>query len=248
MHKTLADLGCSLKRHGTCMSLKWGGYVLPAQAFSAFTNDVIWLIVVSFFFAAVRLCKLSEVLAEQDCSLCYCHNNIASGFLQFGAGPVHLKAERQPQPCFGLNVLSLNLQGFQKTGLGERVANMFVAACGKSTLGLAYGLSVAEALLAPAMPSTTARAGGIFMPIINSLSLASDSKPSAPHGLTLKLNPKLVDRAWDAKHHSAQACRHLHAHHQQPQPGLRQQAQCATQRRRRAEVGMQQTPQPPSCL
>lgn len=32
-------------------SLTWGG---PTQAFSAFTNDVIWLIVVSFFFAAVR--------------------------------------------------------------------------------------------------------------------------------------------------------------------------------------------------
>ena len=68
-------------------------------------------------------------------------------------------------------------QGFQKTGLGERVANMFVAACGKSTLGLAYGLSIAEAVLAPAMPSTTARAGGIFMPIINSLALASSSEP-----------------------------------------------------------------------
>ena len=69
---------------------------------------------------------------------------------------------------------------------------MFVAACGKSTLGLAYGLSVAEALLAPAMPSTTARAGGIFMPIINSLSLASDSKPSA----------RLEERNWgcDRRH------------------------------------------------
>ena len=54
---------------------------------------------------------------------------------------------------------------------------MFVAACGKSTLGLAYGLSIAEAFLAPAMPSTTARAGGIFMPIINSLALSSGSEP-----------------------------------------------------------------------
>ena len=77
----------------------------------------------------------------------------------------------------GLRVDALALQGFQKTGLGERVANMFVAACGKSTLGLAYGLSIAEAFLAPAMPSTTARAGGIFMPIINSLALASGSEP-----------------------------------------------------------------------
>jgi di/tricarboxylate transporter len=51
------------------------------------------------------------------------------------------------------------LQGFEKTGLGERIANLFVRAMGKSTLGLAFGLNVAEALLAPAMPSTSARAG-----------------------------------------------------------------------------------------
>ena len=51
------------------------------QTFSAFTNDVIWLIVVSFFFA----------------------------------------------------------KGFEKTGLGARVAQIFVKFFGKSTLGLAYG-------------------------------------------------------------------------------------------------------------
>jgi DASS family divalent anion:Na+ symporter len=48
-------------------------------------------------------------------------------------------------------------QGFEKTGLGERIANIFVAAMGKSTLGLAYGLSIAELFLSPALPSTTAR-------------------------------------------------------------------------------------------
>jgi hypothetical protein len=69
------------------------------------------------------------------------------------------------------------MQGFQKTGLGERVANIFVKLCGKSTLGLAYGLLFAEALIAPAMPSTTARAGGIFMPIIDSLSRTAGSIP-----------------------------------------------------------------------
>lgn len=70
------------------------------------------------------------------------------------------------------------IQGFEKTGLGERVAQIFVKFFGKSTLGLAYGLSFAEVLIAPAMPSTTARAGGIFMPIMNSLSLSAESKPS----------------------------------------------------------------------
>lgn len=53
----------------------------------------------------------------------------------------------------------LELQGFEKTGLGERLANLFVRAMGKSSLGLAIGLNVAECLLAPAMPSTSARAG-----------------------------------------------------------------------------------------
>lgn len=50
-------------------------------------------------------------------------------------------------------------QGFDKTGLGERIANIFVAAFGKSTLGLTYGLTLAELLMSPALPSTTARAG-----------------------------------------------------------------------------------------
>lgn len=36
--------------------------------------------------------------------------------------------------------------GFQKTGLGNRVANLFVKYFGKSTLGLAYGLCAADAL------------------------------------------------------------------------------------------------------
>ncbi|XP_011045725.1 PREDICTED: dicarboxylate transporter 2.1, chloroplastic-like [Populus euphratica] len=88
-------------------------------AFSAFTNEVIWLIVISFFFA----------------------------------------------------------RGFVKTGLGDRIATYFVKWLGKSTLGLSYGLTLSEVLIAPAMPSTTARAGGVFLPIIKSLSLSAGSKP-----------------------------------------------------------------------
>ncbi|KAG2438480.1 hypothetical protein HXX76_005033 [Chlamydomonas incerta] len=90
-----------------------------AEAFAATTNEIIWLIVVSFFFA----------------------------------------------------------KGFEKTGLGERIATLFVKALGKSTLGLSYGLNVAEALMAPAMPSTSARAGGIFVPIIKSLAHSVGSEP-----------------------------------------------------------------------
>ncbi|KAL0384437.1 UNVERIFIED_CONTAM: Dicarboxylate transporter 2.1, chloroplastic [Sesamum radiatum] len=66
------------------------------------------------------------------------------------------------------------------TGLGDRIATYFVKWMGKSTLGLSYGLTLSEALIAPAMPSTTARAGGVFLPIIKSLSLSAGSKPGDP--------------------------------------------------------------------
>ncbi|KAG1342318.1 putative Dicarboxylate transporter 2.1, chloroplastic [Cocos nucifera] len=90
-----------------------------SAAFGAFTNEVIWLIVISFFFA----------------------------------------------------------RGFVKTGLGDRIATYFVKWLGRSTLGLSYGLTISEAFIAPAMPSTTARAGGVFIPIIKSLSLSAGSRP-----------------------------------------------------------------------
>lgn len=61
-------------------------------------------------------------------------------------------------------------RGFIKTGLGTRVAYLFVRLFGKKTLGLSYSLLASDLLLSPAMPSNTARAGGIVLPIIRSLS------------------------------------------------------------------------------
>jgi DASS family divalent anion:Na+ symporter len=67
-------------------------------------------------------------------------------------------------------------RGFVKTGLGARVAYGFMALLGKRTLGLSYGLAATDLLLAPAMPSNTARAGGIIMPIMTSIARAYGSK------------------------------------------------------------------------
>ena len=75
------------------------------EAFGAFTNEVIWLIVLAVFFS----------------------------------------------------------RGFVSSGLGNRVATFFVSKFGGSSLGLGYGLALSEALIAPAMPSTTARAS-IYVP------------------------------------------------------------------------------------
>ena len=66
---------------------------------------------------------------------------------------------------------------FIKTGLGIRIAYHFMRVLGKRSLGLAYGLVVTDLVLAPAIPSNTARAGGIIYPILKSLcaSLGSDA-------------------------------------------------------------------------
>lgn len=77
-----------------------------------------------------------------------------------------------------------------KTGLGDRIALHFVRWLGKSTLGLAYGLAFSEALISPAMPSTTARAGGIFLPIIKSLAASGESLPK--DGSARKLGAYLI--------------------------------------------------------
>jgi len=66
-------------------------------------------------------------------------------------------------------------RGFIKTGLGNRVAYQFVALFGSSSLGLGYSLVFSEALLAPAIPSVSARAGGIFLPLVKSLCVACGS-------------------------------------------------------------------------
>ncbi|WP_300558286.1 DASS family sodium-coupled anion symporter, partial [Companilactobacillus sp.] len=68
-------------------------------------------------------------------------------------------------------------RGFIKTGLGKRIAVLFVRTFGKSTLGLAYSLLGVDLILAPATPSNTARAGGIMYPIIKSLAEEFGSDP-----------------------------------------------------------------------
>ena len=68
-------------------------------------------------------------------------------------------------------------RGFIKTGLGNRIAYIIVSMFGKSTLGLTYSLVFSEALLAPAIPSLAARAGGIFLPLTKALCVACGSEP-----------------------------------------------------------------------
>lgn len=68
-------------------------------------------------------------------------------------------------------------RGFIKTRLGERIAYYFVSCFGKKTIGLSYSLLASELILAPAIPSVTARSGGIIYPIVQGLARSFGSDP-----------------------------------------------------------------------
>lgn len=82
-----------------------------ADAFSGFSNDIVWLVVFAFFVA----------------------------------------------------------RGFILTGLGDRMAYKVMSLFGKSSLGLGYGLVATDLILAPTIPSVTARVGGIVYPMVKAL-------------------------------------------------------------------------------
>jgi DASS family divalent anion:Na+ symporter len=68
-------------------------------------------------------------------------------------------------------------RGMIKTGLGKRIAFLFIRAIGRRSLGLGYALVITDMLLATFIPSNAARSGGIIFPIAKSLAEAYDSKP-----------------------------------------------------------------------
>ena len=65
------------------------------------------------------------------------------------------------------------------SGLGERLAYLFVRVFGRSTIGLAYGLGLADLLTSPAIPSNTARSGYVY-PVMMSVAGAFGSEPERP--------------------------------------------------------------------
>ena len=93
-----------------------------ADAFSGFSNEVVWLIVLAFFVA----------------------------------------------------------RGFILTGLGSRLAYQVMRALGKNSLGLGYGLIATDLILAPTIPSVTARSGGVVYPILKALAEIFTGKSHDP--------------------------------------------------------------------
>ena len=70
--------------------------------------------------------------------------------------------------------------GYEKSGLGKRIALMLVKLMGKKTLTLGYAVTIADLIIAPFTPSNTARSAGTIYPVIRNLPGLYDSKPNDP--------------------------------------------------------------------
>lgn len=113
---------------------------------------------------AIALTAFSQVLAPGDAG-----KSITLALKGFGDKVIWL-----------IGISFFIARGFIKTGLGNRIAFLFIRVFGKSSLGLAYGLGLADLVLAPAVPSNTARGGGIIYPIMKSMSMSFGSMPDKP--------------------------------------------------------------------
>jgi divalent anion:Na+ symporter, DASS family len=96
----------------------------------------------------------------------------------FGIMPIQKALAGYADPIVWLVLAAcLMSRGMIKTGLGRRIAYVFIRAIGHRTLGLGYALVGCQAVLASFIPSTGARCGGIVFPIARSLGLAYGSEP-----------------------------------------------------------------------
>jgi anion transporter len=75
---------------------------------------------------------------------------------------------------FGALTLST---GYEKTGLGRRIALSLVRWMGRSTLGLGYAVMLADLAIAPFTPSNTGRSAGVIFPIVRSIPGVYGSAP-----------------------------------------------------------------------
>ncbi|MEE1944525.1 anion permease [Pedobacter sp. KR3-3] len=112
----------------------------------------------------ITLCAVTQVLAPGDPA-----KSVANALSGFGNSTIWL-----------IGLAFFIARGFIKTGLGTRLAYLFIRLFGKSSLGLAFGLNTADLLLAPAIPSNTARAGGVIFPIMKSIAVNMGSEPDKP--------------------------------------------------------------------
>jgi len=145
--------------------------------FSIFAGVIVGLILEPLPGAAIALIGLTLVTVLARFALFSPEQLAAPGFRPASAALTWaLSGYSNPTVWLILGAFLIAL-GYDRTGLGHRIALLIVKKMGKNTLLLGYGITLADTILAPFIPSPTARSGGIIYPIASDLALDYDSKP-----------------------------------------------------------------------
>ncbi len=98
--------------------------------------------------------------------------------MAFGLVPPGTALAGYAQPAVWLVLSAFMIaRGMIKTGLGRRIALLFVRHLGHTSLGLGYSLALTDGVMASVIPSNSARAGGILFPLTSSIAESYDSRP-----------------------------------------------------------------------
>ncbi|UCH85863.1 MAG: anion permease [Candidatus Latescibacterota bacterium] len=125
-----------------------------------FVATIIAIVLEPLPMGAVAVCGIAVVTLTRTLSL----NDTLSGF---------------SHPVIWLVVMAFFIsRGIIKTGLGARIAYTFMRLLGRRTIGLGYSMIATDLVLAPAIPSITARAGAVIYPIVKSVAQAFGSRPT----------------------------------------------------------------------
>jgi L-tartrate/succinate antiporter len=146
--------------------------------FSIFVGVIVGLVLEPLPGAAIALLGITAVTALGRFVLFSPQQLLEAGFRPANAALTWaLSGYSNPTVwlIFGAFILAF---AYEKTGLGHRLALVIIRRMGKSTLLLGYGITLADTILAPFIPSPAARSGGIIYPIANDLALDYGSKPN----------------------------------------------------------------------
>lgn len=95
-----------------------------------------------------------------------------------GAVPVTQALAGWSEPAVWMVLAAFSIsRGMIKTGLGRRIAFLFIRAMGHTSLGLSYALIATDFVLGAVIPTNSARAGGIIFPIAKSIAETYESHP-----------------------------------------------------------------------
>lgn len=160
--------GADLKKLGTCVAIAAAVWFAPAPAG---VSAQAWHLLAIFLGTIAGI--ITQPLPLGAVAMLGLGASMMTGVLTFSAA---FSAFASEIPWLIAIAFWLS-GGFIRSGLGARIAYSIVSLFGQTTLGLTYSLVLAEALLAPAIPSVAARAGGLFLPLAKALCLACGSDP-----------------------------------------------------------------------